>query len=439
MKKTRSFYFLFAVWTVILVITIGFLVRALPVITSENSPGSLFQNAVAIRVLKDYVPGIYYGGMELRQKSRSFFEDLFFSQWQPLTGYVHSHPAITTVAESNADPDLFARAQQESPDNAGAGGQESDGTADKTLSEENPPAQQQEAAPSVPDAQTAAAETGVQPASVTGETAHTAAAAAQPPGISYSPEQLGNFSFLLNTFFTLDPTTTIDESLLNAPALLSKDLRLTQDNSLPQILIYHTHSQEEFADSTPNDPSTSILGVGDYLTKLLTEQYGYNVIHNRSTFDLVDGVLDRNRAYSLALNEISGVLEANPSVQVVIDLHRDGIEGNKMTTMINGKETAKFMFFNGLSRTAKNGEISYLYNPYIADNLAFSLQLQLAAALYYPDVTRPIYLKSYRYNLHLRPRCILVEAGSQKNTFQEELNAMEVLADLLNRVLKGEV
>ena len=125
-------------------------------------------------------------------------------------------------------------------------------------------------------------------------------------------------------------------------------------------------------------------------------------------------------------------------MEVVIDLHRDGVpEGKRLVTNVNGKETAKIMFFNGLSRTNKNGEISYLPNPYIKENLAFSLQMMLESKKYYPDLARTIYLRGYRYNLHLRPKTLLVECGAQTNTVQEEMNAMEPLADILNKVLTG--
>ncbi|MFR5150599.1 MAG: stage II sporulation protein P [Ruminococcus sp.] len=58
-------------------------------------------------------------------------------------------------------------------------------------------------------------------------------------------------------------------------------------------------------------------------------------------------------------------------------------------------------------------------NPYIQDNLAFSFQLEYQAALYYPDFYRGIYLAGLRYNLHLRKRALLLEAGAQTNTVQE--------------------
>lgn len=250
-------------------------------------------------------------------------------------------------------------------------------------------------------------------------------------------DALQDFTYLLENYYTVDASTTADPAQINADALLSPDMQIEKNAGKPQILIYHTHSQEAFADSVSGDVSATIVGMGDYLTELLTEKYGYCVIHNTSVFDMIDGKLDRNAAYNLAESEISQILEKNPSVEVVIDLHRDGLEGEKMVTDINGKPTAKIMFFNGLSRTARNGTIDYLPNPYIAENLAFSFQLQLKAEEYYPGFTRNIYLQSLRYNLHLKPRALLVEAGSQLNTVEEEKNAMEPLADILDMVLSG--
>ena len=251
-------------------------------------------------------------------------------------------------------------------------------------------------------------------------------------------EKFQDFDFVMSSFYTVDKTTSITSEQLNAPELVQMDLRMQTGKEQPQILIYHSHSQEEFIDSVQGDPSTTIVGVGAYLATLLRDTYGYNVIHVTDTFDIVDGKLDRNQAYTFAQERISQILEENPSVEVVIDLHRDGVpEGKRLVTNVNGKETAKIMFFNGLSRTNKNGEISYLPNPYIKENLAFSLQMMLESKKYYPDLARTIYLRGYRYNLHLRPKTLLVECGAQTNTVQEEMNAMEPLADILNKVLTG--
>jgi len=246
--------------------------------------------------------------------------------------------------------------------------------------------------------------------------------------------KLQDFDYLRQNFYQIDNTTTIGSKQLNAVKLLEKDMTLSAYGDGPQILIYHTHSQEAYADSIRGDMSTSVVALGAELTRLLTEKYGIQVMHYTGTFD----VPDHAKAYSNALPNLEQILRENPSIEVVIDLHRDGVPSTThLVTEVNGKATAQIMFFNGLSRTTSQGDLSYLANPYIEDNLAFSFQMQLAAAEYYPGFARKIYLKGYRYNMHLVPKAMLVEVGAQTNTFAEAKNAMEPLADLLAIVLKG--
>lgn len=250
-----------------------------------------------------------------------------------------------------------------------------------------------------------------------------------------SIERLRDFDYLISNFYIVDSTTMIGPEQLNVDDLLGRSMKIDQSIGGPKVLIFHTHSQETFVDSTPGDTNTSIVGVGEYLTKLLNEK-GIETIHDTGVYDIINGQLDRSNAYENAEASIRPILEANPSVEVVIDLHRDGVaEDTHLVTEINGKPTAKIMYFNGLSRTRTNGDIAYLYNPYIQDNLAFSLQMELASESNYPGFARHIYLGGYRYNLHLVPKSLLVEAGAQTNTVEEMMNAMEVLADTLHHVL----
>lgn len=256
-------------------------------------------------------------------------------------------------------------------------------------------------------------------------------------GTIYNLEELSDYEYLLSHFYTVEPTTAVTAQELDAEKLLAEDMTIDRTVDGPQILIYHTHSQEGFADSVPGDPSTTIVGAGEYLAELLRNR-GYKVMHVTSVYDLIDGELDRSEAYSRAEEEISQILVEHPSIQSVIDLHRDGVaEGTRLVTELNGKTMARFMFFNGLSRTRKNGPIEYLHNPYIEDNLALTLQLKLTCDQYYPGLARNIYLKSLRYNLHLSPKALLIEAGAQTNTLQEILNTMEPLADVLDTVFGG--
>ena len=270
------------------------------------------------------------------------------------------------------------------------------------------------------------------------ETATAAAQVVPVPEIDLAPEKLADYDYLMNHFFIVDSATETTAEQINAAQFLAEDLTLPKEAGLPQILIYHSHSQETFCDSREGKVEDTIVGVGDYLTKLLSETYGYQVMHVTEKFDLAGGELDRSKAYDYARAWLEPVLKENPSIQVVIDLHRDGVpDDRRLVTEINGKETAQLLFYNGLSHTINSGDLSYLPNPYIQDNLAFSFQLEYQAALYYPELYRGIYLAGPRYNLHLRPRALLLEAGAQTNTVQEVKNAMEPFADILDRVLQG--
>ncbi len=236
-------------------------------------------------------------------------------------------------------------------------------------------------------------------------------------------------------FFAVDATTEIADERINPQKLLEKDISISESNGGPQILIYHTHSQETFADSVPGDENTSIVGAGEYLSNLLTEEYGFEVLHHTGEYD----VETRDYAYSYSLPNIEAILKEYPSIEVVIDLHRDAVaEDTKLVSQQNGKQAAQVMFFNGLSHTIKQGDIGYLENPYIDDNLAFSFQMQVLCNEYYPGLTRRIYLKGYRYNMHLKPKTLLIEMGAQTNTCEEVRNTLDILAHVLSMCLEGE-
>ncbi len=251
----------------------------------------------------------------------------------------------------------------------------------------------------------------------------------------YEWDYYRKYDALVKEFYAIDASTAADESQLNLDALLGKDLSVQKrSDDKPQILIYHTHSQEDFVDSVPGDVSTTIMGVGEVLAQILREQYGYNVMHHLGQYD----VEKRDYAYSYSLPALEQLLAENPSIEVVIDLHRDEVASDrKLLTQIDGRPTAMFMFFNGLSRTRKHGDIDYLPNENIADNLAFSFQMQALCNEYYPGLTRRIYLKGYRYNMHLRPRYLLIEMGAQTNTYEECYNACIPLAQMLDMELSG--
>ncbi len=255
--------------------------------------------------------------------------------------------------------------------------------------------------------------------------------------VTYSMEQLMDFEFLVSNCYLVDSSTSVNPDELDANNLLGMDMSVDLSGEDYKVLIYHTHGSEAFADSRPGVTEDTVIGVGDELERLLN-QYGIKVYHDRNVYDTVDGVLDRSRAYDLSGDSVDDILAQYPSIEVVIDLHRDGVrEDLHLVTDINGVPTAKLMFVNGVSRLNVNGDIDYLYNPNKIYNLAFSLQMYLEGKATYGDLMRRIYVRGYCFNLDKAPRAALVEVGAQTNTVAEAKNAMIPLADIIYKVLSG--
>ncbi|MGN0368612.1 MAG: stage II sporulation protein P [Wujia sp.] len=255
-------------------------------------------------------------------------------------------------------------------------------------------------------------------------------------GITYSMESLNDFDFLVQNCYAIDSSTLVNREELNAQVLLAKDLSIDTSSEEYKVLIYHTHGSESFVDSRENAVEDTVIGVGDELARILQEDYGIMVYHDRTAYDMVNGTLDRSEAYNYASQGVDEILKQYPSIEVVIDLHRDGVkEDVRLVKDIDGRPTAQIMFLNGMSRSKQNGELEYLYNPYRQDNLAFSLQMHLTGKQLYGDLMRRIYVRGYRYNLDKLPRSALIEVGAQTNTVQEAKNAMIQLGAILYKVL----
>ena len=250
----------------------------------------------------------------------------------------------------------------------------------------------------------------------------------------YEQGVLEDYEKLVKAFYIIDENTKAGPDKLDAATFEKMDFTVPKHTEEPVILIYHTHSKEDFCNSREGVTEDTVVGAGRYLAALL-EAYGYRVLHDETSFDSEN----RDYAYSNALPHVEKLLKENPQIQVVIDLHRDEMpEETHLVSEVDGKRCARYMFFNGMSRLKEKGEISYLENPFREENLGFSFQLQKASNEYYPGLARRIYLKAYRYNLHLRPASVLIELGAQNNTVEEIMNGCVPLAQVLDLVLGGE-
>lgn len=248
---------------------------------------------------------------------------------------------------------------------------------------------------------------------------------------TYPWSRLTDLNYLKSNFYIVNSSTVMTKEDFSAEQFVKWDFSM-QKSDEPQILIYHTHASESFSDSRPGEKDDTVVGVGELLSSILTEKYGYGVIHDTTVFDRKEGKDNRSGAYDDAVKHVEEILKRYPSIEVIIDLHRDA--GEKRVVMLGEKQVARIMLFNGLSRNT-SGILEHLPNENLEANLAFSFQMKVLGDELYPGLMNRIFLKDYRYNMHLKEKYLLVELGTQKNTVEEAKNAMEPFADILAALL----
>ncbi|MDO5522067.1 MAG: stage II sporulation protein P [bacterium] len=237
-------------------------------------------------------------------------------------------------------------------------------------------------------------------------------------------------NYLINNFYRVNEAAVIDKKTWNVKKLMQQDLTLEKNASKPQILIFHTHAHEAFADSKAGARSDTVVGVGEELASILRDKYGYNVMHYYKQYNF-------NTAYNEALVDLNRIVKENPSIKIIIDLHRDGVSTSCKThtvCKVDGKKMAPIMFFNGVSRN-KKASLNFHTNENLQTNLAFSLQMKLYAMKTFPEFTKKNFIKSFRYNMHVVGRYSLVEVGDNNNTVAEVKAAMTPLAEIIDHVL----
>jgi len=256
-------------------------------------------------------------------------------------------------------------------------------------------------------------------------------------------KKLSDTDYLKRTFYTVDKRTDLEAGDVNAEEFLNMDFSIDKEQEGPKILIFHTHSQEMYSDSdTSKGITEGVYGAGERLKGILEKKYGIEVIHDDGQYDVVNGRRAVLGSYERMEPNITKILKDNPSIEVAIDIHRDGVnESVHLVAEEGGKQCAQIMFFNGLCKVYDNGVLTPtpgLQNTYLKDNLGFSFNMQLMAKAMYPNFTRRVYLNAYRYSLNMMPKSLEIEVGAQTNTKEEAFNAMEPLADVLAAVICNE-
>ncbi len=222
-------------------------------------------------------------------------------------------------------------------------------------------------------------------------------------------------------------------------ALIARPLTWNLFSAKANVLILHTHATESYTkqgeDYTETaafrtlDEDYNMLSIGARVAELLREA-GIGVIHDRQLHDYPS----YNGSYSHARKRIREILEENPEICLILDLHRDasGDLNNQIRPVasISGQSTAQIMVVMG---TDAGG----LDHPNWQENMALGLKIQAQLERQAPGITRPMSLRAQRFNQDLTPGSLLIEMGAAGNTHQEALLAAEQLAKAIIALARG--
>ena len=212
---------------------------------------------------------------------------------------------------------------------------------------------------------------------------------------------------------------------------------------LPRILIYHTHATEAYTQTEnsqyketsqwrTNDEEKNIVAVGAKLAKILSEEYGCNVIHDTTNHEPPK----LSTSYSRSVETMQYYKEKYPSITMFIDVHRDA--GLKpLYAEIDGKRVAKMMFVVGTGEGATGTGFAEM--PDFESNYALAHAITENLLAVNENLMRNIRVKTGRYNQHVSNQCLLVEMGDNANTLEEVLNAVPYLARAIVEVMNGGV
>lgn len=221
--------------------------------------------------------------------------------------------------------------------------------------------------------------------------------------------------------------------------LLMQPLEWDLTGEGPTVLILHTHATESYTRQGENykestayrtlDERYNMLSLGDLVAQLLEEQ-GISVLHDRVLHDYPS----YNGSYNHARKAIQKVLEDHPTIQLILDLHRDAVEGPKgqlrTAALVQGKPSAQLMTVIGTG-------VGGLGNDHWQENMALAEKLTVLLERENPGITRPISLRGQRFNQDLHPHALLVEIGAAGNTHEEALTAAEALARAIIELRQG--
>ena len=221
----------------------------------------------------------------------------------------------------------------------------------------------------------------------------------------------------------------------DVPAWLTQPLCWNLRQTAPTVLILHSHATEGYINAEgvnhrTQDTNENMVSVGDALAKEL-ENAGIRVLHDRTLHDYPS----YSDSYENSRAAAKKYLEENPSISLILDLHRDSVvdeAGNEVKYILKTPKgvAAKMMFVVG---TDAGG----LVHSKWSENMSLAVKLHALLEKQNPGICRPISFRTQRFNQDLSTGALLVEMGAAGNSRQEALLAAKFLADAVIDLANG--
>ncbi|NBK98034.1 MAG: stage II sporulation protein P [Erysipelotrichia bacterium] len=187
-----------------------------------------------------------------------------------------------------------------------------------------------------------------------------------------------------------------------------------QVTSQKKVYIYNTHQQEAYQDNK------TVIDASIALSNQL-QSAGIQVVYESNDFSawLKNQGLDYNSSYRASYYYLNEALVNYGGFDLIIDFHRDSVPRESSYVNINGKNYAKMMFvIGGLSKNVE--QVSALSNDLTARINT------LQEGVIKQAMTREAY-----YNQEVYPNSVLIEVGSDQNTYDEISNSTNLLAQAI--------
>lgn len=210
----------------------------------------------------------------------------------------------------------------------------------------------------------------------------------------------------------------------------------------PVVLVIHTHGTEAYSPegsisykdegelARSQDTDENVVAVGAVFAETLNER-GVRTLHCEVMHDK-ESYKD---SYIRAASSIARYLAKYPSIQYVVDIHRDSMTARdgsliRPVTEVDGIATAQVMCVVGSNYNGTE-------HPNWQDNLSLALKYRTALNEKYENISRPVYLRGSAYNQQYAPLSILLEVGASGNSLSEAKNAAALAAEVLADIIKG--